>query len=129
MAQTSAPEVELFYPDGLMGDFTAKRQHRKLSEKARRDRMKTALKGLSDVISHRACPEAAGGALHQDINGNSQSKEVAGRSPSEHSDRVSVVEAATLYIHQLQKKLAETNHRLDEASHSGMANLEKKTNM
>jgi Helix-loop-helix DNA-binding domain. len=128
MAQTSAPEVELFYPDGLMAGFTAKRQHRKLSEKARRDRMKTALKGLSDVMSHRACPEAAGGALHQDINGNSQSKEVAGKS-SEHSDRVSVVEAATLYIYELQKKLAETNHRLDEASHSGMTNLVKKTNM
>ena len=121
--------MELFYPDALMADVTAKRQYRKLSEQARRDRMKRALKGLSDVISHRTRPEADGGALHQDIEGNSQIKEVAYGFPSEHSDRISLVEAATLYIHQVQGKLAEANRRLDEASRLDMANLEKKMKM
>lgn len=104
-----------------MANVTAKRQSNKLSEKGRRDRMKMALNALSDVISHHIHPDSDEGGISEEIEGRSMSKEVADRWALEPGDKISVVEAATLYIRQLQEKLVEANRRLDEARHRGLA--------
>jgi hypothetical protein len=126
MMNTNVPKLELFYSDAVMANVTAKRQNHKLSEKGRRDRMKMALKALSDIISQPSDPSIDGDGTPKEIGGRSRSKEAANRFPVKHSDRISIVEAAILYIHQLQEKLMEANRRMDKGSHCDLAIYKRK---
>lgn len=103
-----------------MASVTAKRRQHKLSEKNRRDRMRIALEALSDAISEHASPRTDVGGVPPDFGGRRARSKVADGRTFKRSDRIYIVEAATLYIRQLKENLVEANRRLHEARRDGL---------
>ncbi|KAI7969363.1 hypothetical protein EIK77_000916 [Talaromyces pinophilus] len=93
------PELGLSYPETFYAKIKEKRENHKNAEKRRRDRMKEALESLSKVLPQ-------GGASN--IEGNVSS------SPSRipHEDKAALIQAAVLYIEELQQELKDMKLKL-----------------
>ncbi|KAI7975927.1 hypothetical protein EIK77_002487 [Talaromyces pinophilus] len=94
------PELGLSYPETFYAKIREKRERHKNAEKSRRDRMKKALESLSKVLPQRGA---------SDIEDNVRS------SPSRipHEDKAALIQAAVLYIEELQQELKDMKLKLE----------------
>jgi hypothetical protein len=114
----SVAELDLLYPDRSARDLKANRLYHKRAEKARRDRMKKALKDLAGLLPPVCAVEKSNSIPVSDTIDATEDAFSTSHYDSATSqsctDKISIIEAAVEYIGNLQKELLEMKCRLDK---------------
>lgn len=101
------------YPSELSTNLTSKRTSHKIAEQGRRNRINSALQEIATLLPKNVANEV------KDDSGDSPGAEKGDKKESKQSNapnsKASTVEAAIVYIKQLQQEVAEANRRAEEA--------------